>query len=136
MAFEHILIASGGVEHSLRAEAKAVGLAKLLEAKLTVLSVIRLTSMRTFGEAYEIERERHEALLQEATRRCEKRGLTPQILLKTGSVEHAIIEPANEINCDPIVVGRRKLSLIGTAMLGSVSDFVIRHTRCAVLVVS
>jgi nucleotide-binding universal stress UspA family protein len=123
MAFEHILVASGGAEHSLRAEAKAVGLAKPLEAKLTVLSVIRLTSsMRTFGEAYEIERERHEAILQEAKGRCEGQGLTAQTFLKAGSVEHTIVETADEINCDLIVVGRRKLSLIGEAMLGSVSD--------------
>lgn len=148
MAYRHILIATGGAEHSLKAEARAAELAKALGAKLTVLSVMRLAGAAEgmvaglpmeagsiSAQVYEDLQARQQTILDEARARLTAQGLEVETRLETGSAGRAIVDVAKELNCDLIVVGRRKLSAVGALALGSVSDFVNRHAHCDVLIV-
>ncbi|HEU4672106.1 MAG TPA: universal stress protein, partial [Candidatus Limnocylindrales bacterium] len=47
----------------------------------------------------------------------------------------AIVEAAVSERADMIVVGSHGRSGLGRALLGSVSDFVVRHAPCPVMVV-
>ncbi len=58
-----------------------------------------------------------------------------QVLLKEGSPEEVINEVAKTKHCDLIVISTHGLSGVKRAFLGSVTDYVIRHTHCPVLVV-
>lgn len=148
MAYRHILIATGGAEHSLRAEARAAELAKALGARLTVLSVMRLAGTAEgmvaglpmeagsiSAQVYEDLQARQQSILDEARARLAAQGLEVAARLESGSAGRAIVDVAKELNCDLIVVGRRKLSAVGALALGSVSDFVNRHAHCDVLIV-
>ncbi len=148
MTYRHILIATGGAEHSLKAEARAAELAKALGAKLTVLSVMRLAGAAEgmvaglpmeagsiSAQVYEDLQARQQTILDEARARLEAQGIEVEARLETGSAGRAIVDAAKELNCDLIVVGRRKLSAVGALALGSVSDFVNRHAHCDVLIV-
>lgn len=148
MAYQHILIATGGADHSLRAEALAIELAAVLRAKLTVLSVLRMTgtmqgmvagvpletgamSARFFDEM----KAHHQSILSKAEERCEEASVGAETVLESGSPGRVIIEVAEARNCGLIVLGTRQLSAIGAFALGSVSDYVNHQAHCDVLIV-
>lgn len=149
MAYRHILLASGGAEHSLRAERRAAELALALSARLTVVSVVRLSGAvegmvaslpmdagTVSAQVYDDAERRQREVLEEAKARCEAAGVKDvQTFLELGSAGRAIIETAEREGCDLIVTGRRKLSALGAVALGSVSEFVNRHAPCDVLIV-
>ncbi|MDQ3750988.1 MAG: universal stress protein [Acidobacteriota bacterium] len=59
--------------------------------------------------------------------------ITTQVLV--GASDHVIIETAKEWNADLIVVGSHGRGFWGRVMVGSVSDSLVHHAPCSVLVV-
>ena len=55
--------------------------------------------------------------------------------LRTGRPDEEIIALADEIGAGLIVVGSRGISVIRRALMGSVSDSIVRHAHCPVYVV-
>lgn len=134
LAYAHILLATGGSAHSLRAEAEARRLAKALGSRLTLLGVVPL-SPAALDAAFPLHHERITQALEAAAERCQADGLAAETLLKTGTPGPIIVQVAQELGCDLIVLGRRKLSLVAAAVLGSVSDYVVRHAPQSTLIV-
>jgi len=62
-------------------------------------------------------------------------GIEAKLLLREGDPAHEIIEAAKAGGYDLVVVGHRGLSPIKAFLLGSVSDRVVSHAPCSVLVV-
>jgi nucleotide-binding universal stress UspA family protein len=54
--------------------------------------------------------------------------------LRIGVVAEEVVGLAHELEADLIVVGTWGRSVIGRALMGSVSDSVVRHARCPVVV--
>lgn len=54
---------------------------------------------------------------------------------RTGDPAETITEYAKEINADLIIMGSRGLGLVRGVLLGSVSKYVLEHTKCPVLIV-
>jgi nucleotide-binding universal stress UspA family protein len=54
--------------------------------------------------------------------------------LRVGEVAQEVVDLAEELEIDLIVVGTRGRSVIGRALMGSVSDSVVRHAHCPVVV--
>lgn len=139
MVYEHILLASGGSPHSRLAEERAVKIARALDARLTLLSVIRQREMprsQVMGERNpEREQIEQEAVLVAARDRCEAHGMRPQTMLATGDAGTKIVDTAKELGCDLIVVGSRQLSRLDTITGNSVADYVARRAEADVLVV-
>src|ERR671920_250830 len=54
--------------------------------------------------------------------------------LRVGEVAKEVVGLAEELEIDLIVVGTRGRGVIGRALMGSVSDSVVRHARCPVVV--
>jgi len=141
MTFRSILVADDMLEASQPALDEAVALAKLLRAKLTIVTVIPMVSP-AFGVPVPIG-DSFAALLESATKRLEA---VKDRLLQEGvvEVETALMEgdPVDGVvgfvekhHPDLIVVGSRGLSAAGRFLLGSVSDGILHHTHCSVLVV-
>ena len=57
-----------------------------------------------------------------------------ELVAITGNAGAAICAYADEINATTIVIGSRGLGGLKRAVLGSVSDHVVRHSPCAVLI--
>jgi nucleotide-binding universal stress UspA family protein len=55
--------------------------------------------------------------------------------LRIGEVDLEIVALAEELGVDLIVTGSRGLGGVRRALMGSVSDSVVRHAHCPVLVV-
>lgn len=74
-------------------------------------------------------------ILADGERRVKSEGVKVESLLIEGHTVEQIVKTCREGKFDMIVMGARGLSRIKEMLLGSVSDGVIRHAPCPVLVV-
>ena len=83
--------------------------------------------------AEEIKRE-HTHLLAISSK-LRNDGLDAQALLIKGDAAKGIIEKANDLGVEMIILGSHGHGLLHKALLGSVSESVIRHARCNITIV-
>ena len=137
---------------------QAAALAEALDAKLWILHV---TSDETQAMAYEStqfsgyasefvnipgdvqlardlsaeEFRREHAQLLEISSALRGNGVNAQAMLLKGEAAKLILEKAEGLQVDIIVLGSHGHGLLHKALLGSVSEAIIRHARCNVMVV-
>jgi nucleotide-binding universal stress UspA family protein len=83
----------------------------------------------------ENRRETKEVLEQQAKRIEESGGIVKETHLREGRADQEIVEVAEEIGAGLIVMGSRGHGRLRRALLGSVSDAVVRHAHCPVTIV-
>lgn len=83
--------------------------------------------------AEEIKREHNELLGISSSLR--KDGIDAQAILLKGDAAKLIIEKAAELEAEIIILGSHGHGLLHKALLGSVSEAVLRHAPCNVMVV-
>ena len=145
-----ILLATDGSEEATLAAQTAIDLAHKTGSELHVVYARIPPSSRAFYEGYEegadvgayLQDEseeltrRGQGLLDEQVRKIEVAGgSVAQAHLGIGKPEEEITALAEEIGAGLIVVGSRGLGGIRRALMGSVSDSVVRHAHCPVMVV-
>ena len=139
-----ILLATDGSEEAELAALRAVDLADATDSELHVVHVgvvpIFLKSYPgTLGydrKLYEQIEEQSRVLLRKQSWRVKAAGGTVAgAHLKMGAVDLEIVALAEELGADLIVMGSRGLGGVRRALMGSVSDSVVRHAHCPVLVV-
>jgi nucleotide-binding universal stress UspA family protein len=139
-----ILLATDGSEEAELAALRAVELADATDSELHVVHVgvvpIFLKSYPgTLGydrKLYEQIEEQSRVLLRKQSWRVKAAGGTVAgAHLKMGAVDLEIVALAEELGADLIVMGSRGLGGVRRALMGSVSDSVVRHAHCPVLVV-
>jgi nucleotide-binding universal stress UspA family protein len=116
----------------------AFALAERNGADLLVVSVIdprelRQETQRT-GLRWDQVRDRHQAAAQELVARGRPTGLNVSFLVWTGDPGESIVSAAEAEAADLIIVGTHGRGTIGRLLLGSVSEHVVRHAPCPVLV--
>jgi nucleotide-binding universal stress UspA family protein len=108
------------------------------DAEVTVITVaqVLIEAPRT-GEFEDPARGTAEARrqLQDAEKLLSEDGVTADFVSAVGNPAAEIIAAAEERDVDLIVVGHRGRSAISRFIEGSVSDRVVRHATCDVLVV-
>jgi nucleotide-binding universal stress UspA family protein len=82
------------------------------------------------------EHELGAALLERALARAGDRKVEVEAVLLGGQPAQTLLRYLNECDRPMLVMGRRGQSRIRELLLGSVSDQVIRHAHCPVIVVS
>jgi nucleotide-binding universal stress UspA family protein len=139
-----ILLATDGSEEAGLAALRAVDLADATDSELHVVHVgvvpIFLKSYPgTLGyerRLYEqIEEVSRELLRNQSWRVKAAGGAVAGTHLRMGAVDLEIVALAEELQADLIVMGSRGLGGVRRALMGSVSDSVVRHAHCPVLVV-
>lgn len=144
-----ILLATDGSEDAALAAQTAAGLAQQMGSELhTVYVRPRLVPHRPgyyVGPAIveNAERKEREVLEREAQRlldaqTAEVRGAGGNVAeahLRVGTPDEEIVKLAEELGVGLIVMGSRGRGGVRRALMGSVSDSVVRHAYCPVLVV-
>ena len=139
-----ILVATDGSEEAELATIRAVDLARSTDSELHVAHVGVIPTLLVSypgalgydGKLYErIEEESRELLRKESWRAEAAGGTVAGAHLRMGAVDLEIVAMARELGVDLIVMGCRGHGGIRRAIEGSVSDGVIRHAPCPVLVV-
>jgi nucleotide-binding universal stress UspA family protein len=154
--FKRILVAVDGSENSARAVQAALELAEKLKADLTVLHAITPPALYYHTEITPtgpvIEPPTHEKeidLYLEYARRIaqgivdgtvsaakqRRIAVKAEIPETSTSVVETIVNQAVKENADLIIVGNRGLGGFKKLLLGSVSDGVVSHAHCPVLVI-
>jgi nucleotide-binding universal stress UspA family protein len=123
---ETILLATDTSTASQAAEDEAVDLAVSLGARLVVLSVVTATPSVRSSRQLAVE-----AIVQ----RARAGGAAATGLTWEGDAGESIVEASESEGADLIVVGTHERGTVGRLFLGSVSDHVVRHARCPVMVV-
>ncbi len=133
-----IFLATDGSEEARLAAATAADVAEKTGSELHIVHVFE--SIPTF--LAQTEEEPAERLrgarrhLEEEVRALEEAGGTvEEAHLRQGGADKEVVELAEEMGVGLIVVGSRGLGGLRRALVGSVSDSVVRHAHCPVLVV-
>lgn len=153
--FGKILVPFDGSEHSTKALEKAIQIAKKFEAKITLIhvysvyvqpillpepttvgvSTVPLLTATEVSKVAETARRVGNRILADGEQRAKSEKVQVERMLVEGHAVEEIVRVAKEGNFDLIVVGARGLSKIKQMLLGSVSDGVIHHVTCPVLLV-
>ncbi len=149
---ETILLATDGSAASEPASEQAIDLAIQVEARLLVVSVVasarqpsEAAAAAAHGasahgapgvEAHEADsRDSMAARAQAIVQRARAAGANATYLVWEGEAGDAIVAAADSECADLIVVGSHGRSGVSRFFIGSVSDFVVRHAHCPVMVV-
>lgn len=118
---------------------EAFDLARRLGTELLVVSVIDPGTLRLPGgrwsERMDQVRARREAGAQRLVERGREAGVSVSFLVWEGEPGESVVEAADAENAALILVGTHGRGGVGRALLGSVSDYVVRHATSPVLVV-
>jgi nucleotide-binding universal stress UspA family protein len=134
----NILLATDGSREARLAAATAADLANATNSEVHVVHVgeLRPTVLaQTEVEPAQLEREARE-LLDEQVRRVEEAGGTvKEAHLRLGRADEEIVDVADSMGVGLILIGSRGHGRIRRALMGSVSDSVVRHAHCPVTIV-
>lgn len=133
-----LLLATDLSGASEAATAEALELAKSLSAELLIVSVID-TDTRRAAEPRVLRldqrRSARETAAQALVMRGRDLGLRVTFLVWDGEPGPAIVAAAASEQADMVIVGSHGRGTVGRLVLGSVSEHVVRHAPCPVLVV-
>jgi nucleotide-binding universal stress UspA family protein len=138
-----VLLATDGSKEADLAATTAADLAEKTNSELHVLTVGPDYPLYELPEhpaefqdvVSENRREAKEVLEQQAKRIEESGGTVRETYLREGRAAEEIVEVAEEIGAGLIVMGSRGHGRLRRALLGSVSDAVVRHAHCPVTIV-
>lgn len=145
--FTNILVALDGSKASQRALVRAVDEAERWNAKLQVIYVVETINFsslpldNTFeGEntreiLYRVMEKEGKEVLRKAKKSGTEKGLTVITHLKQGHAGIEIVSLAEQEKSDLIVVGSHGKSNIDRLLMGSVSTFVVTHSKISTIVV-
>ena len=139
-----ILLATDGSEEAELAALRAIDIAETTDSEL---HVVHVGVLPTFLESYpgtlgyseklyeQIQQEARERLRELSWRVKVAGGTVAGSHLRMGKVDLEVVALAKELGVGLIVMGSRGLGGVRRALMGSVSDSVVRHAHCPVLVV-
>lgn len=156
--FKRVLVALDSPTSSEVLLERALFLAKAMGSELMLFhalidplpntsNVLAAGSMGIYGGAYSSEmfqqsqtliKEEKERLiqwLQQQQQKASALNITTGFDYKEGDPGHQICHKAKQWNADLVIVGRRGRSGLSEMLLGSVSNYVLHHAHCTVMVI-
>lgn len=142
--FKHILVPVDGSSTAKLAVEKAIGLAKAFDGRVTAIFVIDpypFTGVGTdfaYGQAEYLSAATAEAnaAISEAKAAFEGAGVRVDTsVIEAHAAWRGVVEAADSVQADLIVMGSHGRSGLEKLVLGSVTQAVLSHTRLPVLVV-
>jgi len=133
-----ILLATDGSKEAELASRTAIDIASRTNSELHVIAVgpfVPETSDTVFGGPPQTPPSAQELLDKQVELLTAAGGTIAQAHLKMGAVAEEIVALGEELGAGLIVLGSRGRGGIRRALMGSVSDSVVRHAHCPVLVV-
>ena len=143
--FNAIVVGTDGSETAAEAVRQAVELGKVTGARIDLVSAYEpVTNQRLRAEATQVPddlqwmvnpREDVDAKLEEAAEVAREGGLDVHVYARQGDPADAILDVAEEIKADLIVVGNKGMTGARRFLLGSVPNKVSHHAPCSVLII-
>jgi nucleotide-binding universal stress UspA family protein len=133
-----ILLATDGSEEANLAASRAAELAKDTDSELHVVTVgpfVPTIFAVTEEEPARLAREARRTLDEQVRRIEAAGGRVTQAHLTLGGAAEEIVALAEDIEAGLIAMGSRGRGGIRRALMGSVSESVVRHAHCAVMII-
>lgn len=133
---KRILVGFDGSEGSEKALNKAMMLMEE-NGKLILLAVIPVPSDKNLVDqtAYELLKKKAKNIIEDVIRDIGYHEYEINGLVEEGNIAAKIIDVANELNCDLIVLGSLGSSELGSYPIGSVANKVVQYAHKPVMVV-
>jgi nucleotide-binding universal stress UspA family protein len=143
--FTNILVAVDGSIHAAKALDYAVELAEKYEAQINIVHVI--PSLSAFSEKKDDKTDEHleaasigfekagKNVLLEGEQIVKLAGIPVNTILKRGSAADKILEVADDVQSDLIVIGDRGLGSVTRFPFGSIVFKVSQYAKCPVLII-
>ena len=143
--FQSIVVGTDGSETAGEAVREAIELAKAVGASIELLSAYEpVSNQRLREEARQAPedlqwsinpRKDVDATLHHAVERAAAAGVTTREHAREGDAADAILDVAEELGADLIVVGNKGMTGAKRFLLGSVPNKVSHHAPCSVLII-
>jgi nucleotide-binding universal stress UspA family protein len=135
-----ILLATDASEEATLAFQTAADLSERTGSELHVIHVgevplVYHPERHGYGAEYEEHEREARQLLEAQVERIKGAGVTvAQAHLRMGRADEEIVVLAEELGADLVAMGSRGLGGVRRGLMGSVSDSVVRHAHCPVLI--
>jgi nucleotide-binding universal stress UspA family protein len=135
VSFKKILVSVDASSQATIVFDRAIELAKKDAASLMIFHGIEVEAKITIRSDLEAKTEQAQKLLQTYQQKAKEQGVSVESSHRVGEPGASICNLAQTWGADLIVLGRRGYRGITEVLLGSVSNHVIHHAPCSVLVV-
>ena len=143
---KRILVCTDGSECAKRAALTAAEIASRFTAEVILINVSNpapamgpyLMAAEAIPDISGIQQallEAQQAIIEGARADLESSGIEPRVRVETGQPVFEVVRVAEEENADLIVLGSRGMGGFQRLLMGSVSDGVLHHAHCPVLIV-
>jgi nucleotide-binding universal stress UspA family protein len=140
-----ILLATDGSEESRLATRAAAELSRATGSEVQVVYVLPSAGELIGPHSYPADRrgslleaaemDARTFLEEQAERIRSEGGTVAETHLRVGQADKEVVRISDELDVGMIVLGSRGLGAVRRALMGSVSDSVVRHAHCPVFVV-
>jgi nucleotide-binding universal stress UspA family protein len=136
-----LLVPVDGSENSLRALDHAIYLAKKAGANITAMNVIEnpptvyVESQKLLNDLLANFRAESAKILDKCRQIAEKSDVRIETVIGEGDAASNIVGYAQKEDFDTIIIGRRGLGRFKEMVLGSISNKVLHHAKCTVMIV-
>jgi len=127
----NVLLATDGKAHSDKATQYAYEYARLHKATLFIVFVVSPKAEEDKEKIIQDGMRVLEKMKAEATRQ----GVQVTTLLEAGNPYETILSASERIKAEAIIVGTSGKTVLDRVLIGSVSEYIVRNSRCTVIVV-
>lgn len=127
----NVLLATDGRPHSDKATKYAMEYAKVFKAKLFIVFVVSPKA----DEDKERLVQNGMQVLDRLKNQAKDQGIDVTTLLEAGNPYESILAASERMKADAIIVGTSGKTVLDRVLIGSVSEYVVRNSRCTVIIV-
>lgn len=141
MLFSKILVPIDGSDNSFRALDAALLLSEKLGAKVTAVHVmedvpvLHIESEKLLRKLLEDYKKENQLILTKCSEIANNKGIKIETKLLQGNPSSVIIDYCENEKQDIIIMGSRGMGKFKELVLGSVSNKVLHHSSCPVMIV-
>jgi len=135
---QEILVPLDGSKHSFRALDMAISIASHYSSSISALYVFDLPLALEFAVIDPVGEKIQKKIIKvmkTAKSRCKDQNIPFKSIIKHGKVGPDIIKIAKKGKFDIIVIGKREISSTSEIFIGSLSHYVIHHSKIPVFIV-
>jgi nucleotide-binding universal stress UspA family protein len=137
IGWKSILFATDGSKFSEAATDKAIDFAKSYGSELNVITVVDVTEefMARAPGALEDLVKKAKSMVEDVKKKANSKGIKAESIVREGDAYKAIINIAKKQKANAIIMGSHGRTGLKRLLMGSVTERVIGHAPCPVLVV-
>ena len=139
--FSKILVPVDGSDNSFRALDAALLLSEKLGAKITAIHVmeeipvLHIQSEKLLRELLDAYKKERQVILTKCVKEATGKGISIDTKLLHGNAGSIILDFCEKEKYDIIVMGSRGMGRFRELVLGSVSNKIVHHSTCPVMIV-